>query len=475
MRVIVLPRIATVAAWRVSARGLAAKGVAPDSVSWTVGAKEPGLFDDEGGNEVRQPVSLRLSREVLASVETALCHRDPERFTRAYGLVLRLGRHQLRWGDRSDPQLRRLLAQERAVRRDIHKMHAFVRFRDVTCRQPGRRAFTAWFEPDHFIVEAASPFFARRFGDMDWAIATPTLTARFSDGQLTHEVTGDVPPPPTDATEDLWRTYYANIFNPARLMVSAMTSEMPRKYWKNLPEAELIPDMIRTASSRARAMEAARPSVPPAHLARIIAAPTIASPLSGLNGLKRDLDACRRCPIGACATQGVAGEGPTDAAVMIVGEQPGDHEDLSGRPFVGPAGQIFDTCAEAAGLVRADCYMTNAVKHFKFQPRGKHRLHQRPDLSEVTACRWWLDQELSTIRPDLIVAMGTTAALALTGNGSDILLRRGTIEHADDCTPILITLNPSCILRIADSERRATAVAQLIKDLSRIDHIQSRQ
>ena len=255
---IILPRIGTVAAWRAEVRRLAAAGVPPEAVRWQVGAGEADLFSQAAlPPRSGVPVALRLAREALEGVETALMHRDPERFARAHAVVLRLAGQGLRWGDRSDPMLRRLMDQGRAVRRDIHKMHGFVRFREVTPPGANRRAFAAWFTPDHCILEAAAPFFARRFGDMDWLIATPSLTARCEAGEMQISETTHCAPPPADATEDLWRIYFANIFNPARLMVAAMQSNMPRKYWKNLPEADLIPDLIRHAPERVAAMQAA--------------------------------------------------------------------------------------------------------------------------------------------------------------------------------------------------------------------------
>lgn len=250
---ITLPRIGTVAAWRQEVRRLAAAGVDPAVVIWSVGETAPDLFaaaPPAPGPSTR----LMLSREAVEGIEMALMHSDPERFSRAHALVLRLSRRELRWGDRSDPALRRVLDQQKAVGREIHKMHGFVRFREVTPPGANRRAFAAWFEPDHPILEAAAPFFARRFGDMDWLIATPTLTARCEAGALQIEETTARQPPPQDATEELWRVYFAAIFNPARLMVSAMKSHMPQKYWKNLPEADLIPGLIRAAETRVRAM-----------------------------------------------------------------------------------------------------------------------------------------------------------------------------------------------------------------------------
>lgn len=472
MQQIQLPKIGTVAAWRSHVRRLAAAGTPADHVLWQVGTEGTDLFTEAAPAPAQPPSArpsapLTLSRDALAAIETALCHSDPQRFARAYALVLRLWQGEIRWGDRSDPALRRLLEQEKAVRRDIHKMHAFVRFREVSPPGAARRAFAAWFEPDHPIVEAATPFFAKRFGDMDWVIATPTLTARFEDGALTFQETADRAPPPDDTTEALWCTYFSSIFNPARLMVSAMTSEMPRKYWKNLPEAALIPDLIRTAPTRAKAMQDAMPTIAPDHVARLRPQrPALAADI-GLADLKPALDACRRCPIGACATQGVAGEGPRGAALMIVGEQPGDSEDLAGRPLVGPAGQVFDRCARSAGLDRSLCYITNAVKHFKFTPRGKKRLHQRPNQGEVSACKWWLDLERREVAPKLLVALGATAAGALTGSDGHLLARRGTIETTAEGQPVLITLHPSYILRLPDPFARARAEDFLVQDLRR--------
>ncbi|WP_136684730.1 UdgX family uracil-DNA binding protein [Falsirhodobacter xinxiangensis] len=450
MRQVVLPIIGTVAAWRTEARALAAEGIAPEHVIWHRGTAPPDLF--AGDAPKGQGRSLTIPRAALAEIEAALCHSDPERFARAYRLVLRLN-DGLVWGDRSDADIRRVMEQAKSVRRDIHKMHAFVRFREVPSE--GRRAFAAWFEPEHHTVEAGTPFFAKRFGDMDWVIATPEITARF-DGTLTFHETTAAARPPEDATEELWRTYYANIFNPARVMVRAMQSEMPKKYWKNLPEADLIPGLIRDADRRVAEMAAREAEEAPARrlaVARRMAVPERPVPTAGtLDALRAEAAACTRCPLHAPATQTVFGIGPADAEVMFVGEQPGDQEDLAGRPFVGPAGQIFDQEAEAAGLDRGRLYITNAVKHFKFAPRGKRRLHQKPNGSEIHACHTWLDQELALVKPKLIVAMGATALQALTGSGEGILKRRGQVERMEDGTPVLVTVHPSYLLRLPDPE-----------------------
>ena len=162
--------------------------------------------------------------------------------------------------------------------------------------------------------------------------------------------------------------------------------------------------------------------------------------------------ACRRCPLYRNATQVVVGEGPRDARLMFVGEQPGDEEDRAGRPFVGPAGRLFDAIASEAGVDRDRSFVTNAVKHFKFAPRGKRRIHQKPDAGEVEACQWWLDAERRLVRPKLIVALGATAAESLTGTGKGILKRRGRIEATEDGTPVFLTVHPSYLLRLPTEE-----------------------
>ena len=463
---IVLPVIGTVPAWRKAARDFLACGV-PEAV-WQVGEAAADLFATEMAEPARKAAAVTLPRDAIAEIETALCHADPERFARAYGLLRRLAAGSVRWGDRSDPAMRKVLEQAKTVRRAIHKMHAFVRFREVV-GEGDRRAFMAWFEPDHPVVEAAAPFFARRFGDMDWAILTPQITARFVSGTLDYQVTAPGTFIPDDATEGLWRTYYANIFNPSRLMVDAMTSEMPRKYWKNLPEAGLIPDLIRNAAARASAMQAAAPSEPsPRLLARakaMVAQSLPEVPTEGIAGLRAAAGQCTRCPLHAAATQVVFGVGPEDAPLMIVGEQPGDTEDLTGVPFTGPAGQVFDVEAEAAGLDRKAAYVTNAVKHFKFTPRGKRRIHQRPNAGEVTACRWWLDLGRARVRPRLILAMGATALASLTGKGEGILSRRSKVEAATDGTPVFVTVHPSYILRLPDPALQMAERARFRDDL----------
>jgi DNA polymerase len=178
----------------------------------------------------------------------------------------------------------------------------------------------------------------------------------------------------------------------------------------------------------------------------------------------QNLQDCRRCDLWKHASQPVAGEGAAKARLMLVGEQPGNEEDLQGRPFVGPAGRVLDECLDAAGLDRRQVFTTNAVKHFKWEPRGKRRLHKKPNLREIDACNLWLLMEISRVKPHLIVALGATALRALSGRTLSIDdARRQQLQHRSG-VPVIATYHPSAILR-AESEREAQLRAILIKDL----------
>lgn len=183
-----------------------------------------------------------------------------------------------------------------------------------------------------------------------------------------------------------------------------------------------------------------------------------------LDELRAQLPGCRNCGLWEHATQAVAGEGSAAAAVMLVGEQPGDQEDLAGRPFVGPAGQLLDRALGEAGLGRERVYVTNAVKHFKYEPRGKRRIHQKPGAGEVTACRFWLDRELALVQPQLIVALGATAARSLFGREMAVTRLRGQVLMADG-RQVLITFHPSAILRQPNADAKERQFHTLVEDL----------
>lgn len=467
---VTLARIGTAAAWRDAARGFLAAGVPPEQITWGDTRVEAGLFDDPASTPLAG--AINVPRSFISMAHSVIWHNDPARFARLYAFLWRLKDAPHLMGDRADPDLAKLRQMEKNVHRCQHKMKAFVRFREIGQPDDPRRSFAAWFEPTHHTIEPTSQFFRRRFADMNWRILTPDISVFYENGEMRFCEDQTRPDLPEDASEALWVTYFRNIFNPARLKVQAMQSEMPKKYWKNMPEAAAIPDLIANAPRRAREMALAAPTLPPARTQAIQAQQ--AANGSQWNGpssaLPRAIHACMRCSLHEKATQAVPGTGPVTASLMIVGEQPGDAEDLQGQPFVGPAGQLFDRVAQSVGLDRTQAYVTNAVKHFKFRAQGRRRIHQRPDSGEIQQCKWWLDAERAQIKPRIILALGATALEALTGSGRDLLKRRGTTEHLPDGTPILITLHPAYLLRLPDGAGRTQAMADFQRDLTQVSH-----
>jgi len=429
--------------WRDTARRLIQAGIAPDRVGWALPGEAAGdLFDAEVGPPPAPPAgapSVRASRGYIELAQSAALHADPGRFDVLYRVLWRLQSAPRLMEDRADPDVRAMDALARVVRRDIHKMRAFVRFRVVEGVDGDQ--YVAWFEPGHHILAANAGFFVRRFAAMRWSILTP-LGALHWDGEVLHRGPpanrGDAPG--GDPAEDLWRTYYAAIFNPARLKVDAMVKEMPRRYWKNMPEADLIPDLIAQAQAREASMIA-------------LGGEEMGRPPETLAALDAAVMACRRCAIGCNGTRAVAGEGASPAALMIVGEQPGDTEERTGRPFVGPAGQVLRDHARAVGIDLAGARLTNAVRHFRHVPQGKRRLHQTPQAREIDTCRWWLDAERALVRPRLIVALGASAARGILGRTVGVQQERGVLLPLEHGAQLLITTHPSYLLRLGDAAR----------------------
>ena len=349
-----------------------------------------GLFDGETRRDraARRPALQRAARVRRARRASAFCHRDPERFALLYRLLWRLQASAACSTIAADPLTSPSVeAMAKAVRRDIHKMHAFVRFREIATR--GRPALRR-------LVRAGAPH--RRGGRAVLrrplrgdALVDPDAGALRALGRRDCSSSAPASPkrdaPREDALEDLWRAYYATIFNPARLKVAAMQSGDAEEIL-----AEPAGGGAHSGADRqGRAADArrwSRPSRRCRSAARQRRRPpaTSAGPLRRRHASRRcarEAADCRACPLWRDATQTVFGEGPPDADVMFVGEQPGDQEDLAGRPFVGPAGQLFDQALDEAGIDREATYVTNAVKHFKFEPRGKCALHKKPNAREI--------------------------------------------------------------------------------------------
>lgn len=455
--------------WRAAARGLLAEGSPPSNTCFLTGAAPGGLFEDEAPPApVPAGFTLNVPRAFLDLAGQVALHRSVDRFDLLYRLLWRLQRERTLLHIVSDRDVADAMERAKNVSRAAHKMKAFVRFRRI--EDEGGEHWIAWFEPAHRVLERTAPFFQRRFTTMRWTILTPDGTAHWDLERLSFgpPATKDQAPDGDDV-EEFWKTYYASTFNPARLKTKMMQSEMPRRYWANLPEAALIPGMIREAEARLGTMVATPASPANARLMKAIAPvvvrPEPVSAPDSLTALSEAAQGCRRCPLWRDATQAVCGKGPGRADLMIVGEQPGDQEDLAGQPFVGPAGQVLDTALAEAGLDRNRAWVTNAVKHFKHEPRGKRRLHRTPDAGEVQACRWWLDAERAIVKPKLIVTLGATAALGVLGHKIAVTKDRGRLIRLEDGTPVLPTVHPSYLLRLPDEATRTAERLRFIDDL----------
>ena len=345
-------------------------------------------------------------------------------------------------------------------------MHAFLRFRRVP--EEGAERFVAWFEPEHHILAAAAPFFVDRFRGLRWSILTPEASAHWDGIELVLGPPGSrAEVPEGDAFEAGWRDYYESTFNPARLNLRAMRAEMPRRYWHNMPETAAIAELVRAASSRTAQMIERSPAMPAKRDPAKAVAAMADQELQTLDALNAVI--ARAEPLVPGATRAVLGEGPAGATLAFVGEQPGDQEDRQGRPFVGPAGLLLTRAMEEAGIDRGASYVTNAVKHFKFEERGKRRIHQKPTAGEVAHYRWWLERELDLVAPKLVVALGATAVLALTGKAIPITRSRGPFRFDRDggSRQGFITVHPSYLLRLPD-EAKAQAYAAFVDDLRRV-------
>ncbi|WP_230280824.1 TIGR03915 family putative DNA repair protein [Croceicoccus sp. Ery15] len=453
--------------WRDHARRMVMADVPPDRVAWTEPGGPAGNLFTHGDRRLpapdREAPPPRVSRRFIEIAKTVILHADTDRFALLYRVLWRLQSKPRLIEDGADADIRAMADMARGVRRDIHKMRAFLRFREI--EHEGGEYFVAWFEPQHHILRHNAGFFTRRFANMRWSILTLRGSLHW-DGDTLREG-----PPATradapngDPVEGMWRAYYASIFNPARLKVDAMLKEMPRRYWKNMPETQLIPELIAGAQAREAAMVSAgamengeRPAT--------------------LDAVDKAIHACARCPIGALENRAVMGEGTPDAPLMIMGEQPGDIEDRQGRPFVGPAGQLLDVHLERAGIDRRAAYVTNAVKHFKYvsgdvpdrgvpnrgvsgrgaSGRGKRRLHQNPSAREIDICRWWVEAERAIVRPKLVLALGASAARSVLGKTISVTKARGTPVPLDDDSELWVTVHPSYLLRLEGPARKEQA------------------
>ncbi|HEY1147638.1 MAG TPA: UdgX family uracil-DNA binding protein [Pseudoduganella sp.] len=444
--------------FRAAARELIVRRVAPESVQWLGGADDlfagaASALDAAGDAPAGAGGALRISRELMDLLETAACFRAPDRWAFLYRVLWRWHLGEREVISMADEDGNRLHSMAKAVRHEVHDMHAYLRFRERPAEQ-GAPRFVAWFEPAHEVLPQVAGHFMQRMGNVSWMIATPDATVMW-DGQTLHS-TGPLlrgPADIADSGEAMWLTYYRSIFNPARLNADVMHGHIRSRFWKNLPEAAVVPHMVTQAAAGARRVGQLE-AVTRRKGSTIPVKPEDAQPE---RQQPRTLDECRRCDLWQNATQAVGGQGAPRARIMLVGEQPGDQEDLAGKPFVGPAGELLDRAMEAAELDRRTVYVTNAVKHFKWEPRGKRRMHKTPAQKEVMACHYWLETELETVAPNVIVALGATALKSVLQSGSVALKDYIDQPVERDGRWIIATYHPAFALRVPDREERQRA------------------
>jgi probable DNA metabolism protein len=437
---IVLARETDWDGWRTATRAHVLAGTPPETLIWSIGATADPLPDGSG--------SFGVPRALVALAAQAIQARDPDRFDLLYRLVWRAQAGEPVLEQRDDPELTRARQLALAVRAEAHRMRTHLRFLavpDTNAAPPGSAPPTphaeptlhlGWYTSAHFVLEANAQLLAHRFARLHFAILTPDATAHWDGTNLRFAPGLDPVLVPDDAAlAAQWHDYSPDILANAR---SGTT----------IPPAEALDEDPRPPD---------RPPIGPVVL------PAHQDP--ALIAAARDASACRRCPLADPATQTVFGEGPAGAPLLFIGEQPGDQEDVIGRPFVGPAGQVLDRALEEAGIDRRTIYITNAVKHFKFTPRGTRRIHQTPEAPEIQVCRFWLDVERVQQRPRLTILMGATAARAVLGRPVTIGRERGRSFRLPDGTQAFITVHPSFILRVPDETSRAREYAALVADL----------
>ncbi|MFP3566325.1 UdgX family uracil-DNA binding protein [Paraburkholderia sp. SIMBA_030] len=486
------------AAWRRAARALLRQGVEPGQIEWIEsddaaahgenGISDPARQDTHAlaatGTEATSGTSgasnasdttttatafavPAIPRELLTRLKTAGCFRAPDRWALLYRVLWRWTHGERNVLDPDDADSALLDQRIQAVERETDDLLALTLFRR---RDPsmGPPEFVGWYEPHHDLLARAAARLAPRTGESTWMLTTPHGAA-FWNGMLlrigqplpdeaahsaqasaANAMTGEAIT--SEPTEALWLAYYASAFNAAQ-------SSVPLRYWRTPPAGPPLPAQLALARTRLGAQSApvTVPDAPPVEYSALT--PPFREPTG-------PLATCRRCALWRNATHAVAGAGPAHAAIMVVGEQPGEQEDRQGEPFTGPAGQLLDAVLARAGVERAALYLTYAVKHYKWEWLDQQRVHRTPAQREVEACQYWLEEELTRIAPRVVVTLGPTALKALTGPHVNLSEYLGqTIAH--DGRLIVPTYHPSYALRTADARLRNGIEATIATAFSR--------
>lgn len=416
--------------WRFHARRLLAAQVEPDQVLWQ-SFSHPTLFDVANGVHERSvqrrrdqaATPLVVPRRFLEFGRVVASYRDSRRWTLLYELLWRLchGEHEL-LNDLDDPVVRECKRMERAVRVECRHTLRTLRFSNV--QWAGETLALAWHSPHHVVLPLIVPSLCARFGRRQFAILTPTQSV-YWDGL---------------------RVHYGDGFSEG----AKVNSDEIVSAWRARFEAAAG---LHDGESRNGVSMAAGSNGGPSGRSAALATARAAAAT------------CRACPLYKSGTQTVFGMGDPNARLMLIGEQPGDVEDQQGIPFVGPAGRLLEGALEELGIRRESVYLTNAVKHFKWEPRGNRRVHKKPSVAEMKACHPWLERELALVSPEVVICLGSTAARAVLGRTVKISEARGG-PHASTLAPaVFVTMHPSAILRIPDEAQRDAQYRALLKDL----------
>ena len=441
--------------WRTIARESLHRRIPPEAMLWSSACDNQRLLFDTASSASLVVPSIPIPRAFVSMAESVARHSSPFRWGLLYRVLWRIVN-----GERDlmkitvDDDVARLVRMQQEVHKDAYRMKQFIRFRAVACGDG--EYHIAWYKPEHDVVESNVQFFIDRFGGMRWAILTPTVSLRWDLKRL-HKEPG-VPrsaAPQEDELDDLWRAYYSSIYDPARLNIPAMRAQLPVRRWDELPECRTITELVRTSGNRVTAMAAAQPR----------SAADFVPFGAKVEELRAAVRTCRACGICAAASGPVFGSGKETAKLMLVGEQPGDQEDLAGEVFVGPAGRVLNSAMAAAELERSHLYLTNAVKGFKFEPRGKRRIHQSPRPGDISTCRPWLDAEIDAVQPTTIVALGASAALSVLGRTARIQSERGRVIPHRTGANVVVAYHPSAVLRVPDEAMKARMFEELTADL----------
>lgn len=449
----------TFESWRKYARNLLEEKVHYNEVIWE-SDRTGSLFDFVDATPPSQASVIKIPRDFIQDAEFVAAFRDDSTWSLLYKLAYRIVYEEKNLMQISlDDDVLDFHRRMRLVSRDLHKVRAFVRFKEI--KKNDKSIYMAWHRPDHRVLKFSASFFANRFNGMNWVIYTPDESMSWIDNQLTFGpgITQQEAQA-FDHTEELWKTYFGSIFNPGRLKVKAMKKELPVRHWATLPEAEIISQLIADAPKKLDEFyESQRPG-----------AQQWVPKEATLPELKAALPNCNACGICTKATAPVFGEGPSNAQIVFVGEQPGNEEDLSGSPFVGPAGKILMDALEKAGIKRNEVYITNAVKAFKWKENNGTRRHVNPSSFEIGACRPWVKAELEIIKPHLLVCLGASAAQSVFGKMMKVHDSRGKIFQTSFCEKTIILPHPSAILRTPAQEQE-TLHQQFINDIVGIKNI----